>query len=328
MVPIIPLIAILAAGAGNRVKLSGWLVFDDEGTSLKCFREHADCLQSVSVDWYKCNSKGVGMRQPRPTPAEKKEILAIAKKHKVKLYALIANPDFQPQNVEVAMASPASLKAHADSLAKLAVEDGIDGIDLDYESLPAKDRDRFSSLVKTTADACHAKGLQLVIAVHPKESEPGNWDGPQAQDFAAIGKAADYVRVMTYDFHWETGDAGPIGPPDWVDRVMTFAASEIPASKLDLGIPAYGYDWLGKKAASFGWDGWLTRVKAHGAAKRDSASHELTMSYDGRTAFFADGEASRPKFPIVRKLQLNGLAMWRLGSEDPSFWPLYKALAK
>ncbi|MDR3691725.1 MAG: glycosyl hydrolase family 18 protein [Fimbriimonas sp.] len=331
MVPLFPLVVAALIGSyhgSSPIKMNGWLVFDEEGTSLQSFRDHAGMLESVSVDWIKCNPQGMVLRQSHPTSGERTEILQIAKKNGVKVYALVANEGFQPKNVEAAMISADTMKAHAEALVKIATEDGIDGIDLDYESLLAKDRDSFTKLVQIIAEACHAKHLQFVMAVHAKESEPGTWDGAQAQDFAALGKVADRIRVMTYDNHWESSDAGPIAPPDWVNRVMTFAASVVPPAKLDLGIPAYGYDWLGKKADSFGWDGWTERVKNHGPGKRDSLSHELTLTYDGRTAFFADGEASRPKFEIARRLGLNGLAMWRLGSEDPRFWKLYEQLSK
>ncbi len=291
---------------------------------MRSFKAHADQLKSVSVDWYKCDSKGILVRQNRPNLQDRKEILATARKHHVKVYALVANEGFESKSLEKVMDSPELVKNHANQLAKMAIEDGIDGIDLDYESLAAKEREPFTKLVQAVSKACHAKKLQVVMAVHAKESEPGNWDGAQSQDWAALGKAVDYVRVMTYDFHWETSDPGPIAPPDWVERVMKFATTVIPASKLDLGIPGYGYDWLNKKADSYTWDGWVERVKQHGPAHRDPASQEMTLSYNGRTAFYADALAAKPKFDIVRKLHLNGLALWRLGSEEPSFWKLLR----
>ena len=292
---------------------------------MRSFSAHADQLETVSVDWYKCGKGGVLSRQSHPNAAERAQILATAHKHRVKVYALVANEGFLADSLAKAMETPAAMDTHARKLADMVVEDGIDGLDLDYESLDAKFRDPFSYLVRAIADACHRRHKDVVIALHAKESEPGNWDGAIAQDWAAIGKVVDKARVMDYDFHWETSEAGPIGPPDWVERVMTFAVSVIPTSKLDLGIPAYGYDWLGKKADSFAYDGWLQRLKEHGPAKRDPASQEMTLSYNGRTAFFADALASKPKFGIVRQLHLNGLAIWRLGSEEPSFWDLLRS---
>ncbi len=281
------------------VKLSAWIVFDDEGTSVASFKNHAKLLSSVSAEWIVCSKTGAISRPSKPTEAQRAQLLDIAKKNQVKLYALVANSGFTPEGVEAAMATPEAMKTHIDAMVSIAVQDGVDGIDLDYESLMAKDREAFSVFVQKLADALHAKKLGLVMAVHAKESEPGNWDGAQAQDFAVIGKAADFVRVMTYDFHWETSEAGPIAPPDWVDRVMTFAKSEIPASKPgDLELPAYGYSWPGKKASDFGWDG-LERASQTAAwpTVRDPASLETSLDLrQSEFAYFSRcGEASRLK---------------------------------
>lgn len=263
-----------------------------------------------------------------PTTEQKAEIVSIAKRTGVHVYAMAVNEGFTSAGLELAMSSPERMKAHAEQLVKIASDAHLDGIDLDYESLKASDREHFTTLVQTICSAAHAKGLKVVIALHAKESEPGTWDGPQAQDYAAIGKAADSVRVMTYDFHWETGDAGPVAPPDWVGSVMKFSASVIPPTKLEMGIPGYGYDWLGKKGRGIGWAEWTKLIAGHGAGTRDPVSQEMTLNYDGRTVFFSDGASNIPKLKIAKDLGLKGFALWRLGSEDPSLWEVFKKLRK
>ena len=236
----------------NTLKMSAWVILDDDGTSVRDFKAHAHELQSVSFTWMGCDSKGNIKRHSLPTTVNKQDLINVAKQNHVTAYAMVVNEGFSPTGIELTFTSPEAIQAHADQLVKIAVEDGFDGIDLDYESLQAKDRDNYSQLVAKVGEVCHAHHLKLAIALHSKESEPGNWDGAIAQDYAAIGKAADSVRVMTYDDHWETSEAGPIAPPDWVDRVMTFAATQIPANKLEMGLPGYGYDWLAKKARGIG----------------------------------------------------------------------------
>jgi spore germination protein YaaH len=312
----------------SHVKLSGWFLLDDDGSSLNSLRTHAGSLECASTDWIHCRKDGSVVHGPHPTADERIELKKIVKRHGLKIYAMAVNEGFSAEGVEAALASPASIAAHVAALVKIAVDEGADGIDLDYESLNEKDRGGFTQFVKQLADALHSHRLRLVMAIHAKESEPGTWGGPQAQEYAALGRAADSVRVMTYDEHWNTSEAGPISSPDWVARVMAFAATQIPPGKLELGIAAYGYDWLGKKGDGIGWTEWAQRVAAHGPAKRDAASQELVLTYDGRTAYFVDGEAARPKLAIVRQLGLHGLAMWRLGSEDPGFWPIYDRLSK
>ncbi|AIE85881.1 glycosyl hydrolase family 18 protein [Fimbriimonas ginsengisoli] len=323
-----PLIALaLAMTPTPHLKVSGWLVFFDNGESLATFEKHADQLDTVGVEWTGCDPAGHSIRRDRPTAAEKKKVLRIARKHGVKVLGIAANAangDFTPAGVEKALASEKAMRRHASELTKIAIEDGLDGIDLDYESLRAVDRAPFTRFVAILSKSLHARKLTLAIALHPKMSEPGNWDGSQAQDFAALGRLCDIVRVMTYDEHWLTSDAGPVASPAWVEQVMRFASSVIPASKLDMGIPAYGYDWVGKQATSFTWADLGRLSLAHGRPTRDPASQELTLRYDNHTAFFADGPAQRSKLQLAKKLRLHGVAMWRLGSEDPSVWTEFR----
>jgi spore germination protein YaaH len=127
----------------------------------------------------------------------------------------------------------------------------------------------------------------LTVNVYAKTSEPGTWDGPKAQDWTAIGNVADQVRIMTYEYHWSTSDAGPIAPVDWVDQVLSFARSVIPAHKIMEGVPLYGYDWTGRSGAPIVFE----------AAMALSAQRALAGSH-----------------PI------GGVTLWRLGGEDPAAW--------
>jgi spore germination protein YaaH len=304
------------------LKLSGWVVFDDDGTSYRAFKQHASQLDSVSFSWIGCDEKGALHEKSHPNSAEKTEMVRIAKKAGTKIFAMAVNEGFTPAGLERVMASPELMKAHAAKLIAIALQAGIDGLDLDYESLKAVDRDNFTGLVREICTAAHKKGLKVVIAVHSKESEPGNWDGPIAQNLAELGKLVDSVRIMTYDYHWETSDAGPIAPPDWVNSVMTFCTTQIPAAKLEMGIPGYGYDWLAKKAHGITWAEWSKLLAENGPALRDEQSQELVLKYKGRTVFFSDAASNTPKVPIASRLSLRGLALWRLGSEDPKLWDL------
>ena len=119
------------------------------------------------------------------------------------------------------------------------------GVDIDYENLHAGDRQAFSTFVRDLAAALHARGKLLSVAVFAKTSNAGTDPRNVAQDYAAIGRAADQVRLMGYDYHWATSPPGPIAPVDWIRAVLRYAKTQIPAGKIILGIPLYGYDWSG-----------------------------------------------------------------------------------
>ncbi|MCH8240194.1 MAG: DUF1573 domain-containing protein, partial [Proteobacteria bacterium] len=71
---------------------------------------------------------------------------------------------------------------------ELAKEDGLDGLDLDYENMHPENRDLFSAFVKETSEKLHGENMLLGAAVHAKRSDggtgPEDWFGPKAQDWA------------------------------------------------------------------------------------------------------------------------------------------------
>jgi spore germination protein len=67
------------------------------------------------------------------------------------------------------------------------------------------------------------------------------WAG--AYDYAALAPHADLITIMAYEYHGAWGSSGPVAPYDWVDQVLAFATSQMPAEKVLLGLAFYGYDW-------------------------------------------------------------------------------------
>ena len=142
--------------------------------------------------------------------------------------------------------SPELMAAHVTAIVALVQRNQYAGIDLDYENLHAADRQAFSTFVTRLAHALHAKGKVLSVAVFAKTTNAGTDPRNVAQDYAAIGRAADQVRLMAYDYHWESSAPGPVAPISWVRAVLRYAKTQIPASKIILGVPLYGYDWVGR----------------------------------------------------------------------------------
>jgi spore germination protein YaaH len=312
------LIAALALAAPPKdLPLSAWLVLWNP-ESIKSFERNASKVAEVKVEWIGMDAQGMPFRRPLATPENLKKVMAIARRHKVRAYAMISNfavetSGFDFKRVQAVIPYFDKRINHIQALAKIVNEDGWDGLDVDIESLQASDRTNFSYYLEELGKELRRHKKAMTVTVHPKESEPGSWDGPQAQDWKRIGKAADGVKVMTYDFSWSTSDPGPIAPDDWAERVMTFAASQIPAAKLEMGVAQYGYNWDTKPAASLTWKDWSKNQKASEACTR---SGERIF---GKT-YFSGADAFRRKQAIASKLGLKGLAMWYVGSEDPAIW--------
>lgn len=229
--------------------------------------------------------------------------------------------------------TPQTRARHITAIVDLVTSHRWAGIDIDYESLRAADRDAYSAFIRELAAALHQKDKRLSVTVHAKTAEPGDWSGARAQDWRALGQSADEVRVMAYDYSTEESPPGPIAPLDWVRSVLQLAVAEIPRDKIMLGVATYGYDWpSGQKGQDLQWADAEATASGHDMpVKWDPASHSPWFSYTddhGRphTVWYENARSMRYKLDLASQYRVAGVFIWVLGGEDPAIWePLRQA---
>jgi len=310
--------------------VAAWLPTSfDVDQARASFDTNKDVLDEVSPFWYEARSDG--MLQPE-LGARDRELVDAAHAANVLVLPTIHNVN----NVDAVLPVITDADLRATFVATVLDEVqtyNYDGIDIDYEALPADSRDAFSAFIGELAAALHGKGKLLTVAVHAKD---GDEDGLGAfQDLKQIGAAADRVRIMTYDYHWRGGDAGPVAPIHWVAAVAEYARSVVPASKIELGIPFYGYNWgQGGEATPQTWvdiQALIRRYQPHvnvTVRNEQGAVEESWFSYESggetRTVWFSDARATDAKLALVEQQDVVGIAIWRLGSEDPANWQVIR----
>jgi len=165
-------------------------------------------------------------------------------------------------------------------------------------------------------------------------------------DVAEIQKQVDYVVVMAYDFHRKSSPAaGPVAPlfggkklwdSDITQYLKDFVAV-MPAQKILLGIPFYGYEWqtvsTDSQAATFpesGSTATLSRVEELLANKTQNDVREFWnedalspyLSYkknkETRIIYYENSRSISYKLDLVNQLNLGGIAIWSLGYEGDS----------
>jgi spore germination protein len=322
--------------------IAGWLVYWDP-KSMEVYEKYASLIDRVYPEWYVVGADGMPrsnefnidemkkdqspQQQAAVFLAKKRRTVEIARAGKIQIFSMIVNfdkakGDHSTERVEMILKDPALRQRHIQALVANAVKDGADGIDIDYENLKKVDAAAFSGFIRELKAACVKKNLLLAAALAPKTDAEGTWDGNQAHDYKALGASLDLIRPMTYDEHWGTSTAGPVSSPEFSEMVDRYAASVADPSKVEIGLAGYGYDWKEKKGETIGYDDLLAlsaRTKVQ--IKRDPETAELTFRYgDGHEVWFCDAGSYRPKYAIIKKYHLAGLAMWRFGSEDPNFW--------
>lgn len=219
--------------------------------------------------------------------------------------------------------SPTKSNKLATNMVKVANSIGATGMDLDFESInfghsgDSKARlkanyPKFIALLKSLAGNLK---VSATIPARTSDDDP-DWS---VYDFAAIGKSCDLVRIMSYDYHTGGDTVGPVSPIGWYEKVQTYAKSRIPASKLHMGIPAYGYEWPSGRTINAKDADALARSKGT-IVKYNTTYKEGTFSYDGNTVWVATQLSMQARVNSSVQSGVAGVAIWSIGDEPPEAW--------
>jgi spore germination protein len=309
----------------------GYAAYWDQSRAVSSVAGAGRAITEVSPSWYTPLADGSVTVQEAGKVDDSAAAVAAMRAAGAKVVPAIANyrnKTWDRTAVAAVLADPGRRSVHVAKIRDLVRRRGFDGIDVDYEHLTAADRPGFTAFVTELATALHADRKLLSVTLHPKSSEPGPQPKNQAQDYAAVGRVADEVRIMMYDYHWDTSAPGALAPIAWVRKVMTWAATQVPRHKLVLGVATYGYDWVGQQGTSLMWADIVRRARARGAEERyDSRTQAPWFTYvDARgrthTVWYENQRSIAAKRVVMRELGLGGMHYWRLGGEDPAVWSL------
>ncbi len=329
-----------------RVFVSGWMPYWSPTTSVASVTGHAALFDEASPFWLSASSAST--ISVKGSVTDLKHAVAALKARGVPVVPTVTST-FDADRFAALLSSPAKRADHVAALTRVARDFRVDGLDLDYETVnfgssAAKDvvRAKYPVLVAELEASLARQGRRLTVTVPARrsDSDPNWW----VYDYRALGAAADRLRLMTYDYSWSGGPAGPIAPVDWVDDVVGYAASRVSPMKISIGIPVYGRDWFvktlsgscpasAKSSLSRTTSDMQAFARARGITPRwDSTSASRTFTYRQkyvtssgtcvakRVAWFDDARSLQAKLRLVTKYRVRGVALWALGNETPAYW--------
>ncbi|MDE6875515.1 MAG: glycoside hydrolase [Lachnospiraceae bacterium] len=200
---------------------------------------------------------------------------------------------------------------------------GFEGVDIDFEYILPSDRVAFAEFVAAVRRSVNALGFPVSVALAPKTSDDQKGVLYEGKDYALLGQAADYVLLMTYEWGYTYSVPMAVAPIDKVRRVVEYALTRIPAEKIDLGVPNYGYDWPlpyvsgTTRATSLGNLAARDLAAENGAViqfDETAQSPWYTYEKDGTAheVWFEDVRSYRAKFSLVTEYGLRGIGFWQL----------------
>lgn len=240
----------------------------------------------------------------------------------LQVWGLIDNFTQEVSTTET-LSSTAARQNIISQLIQAAQDVGMDGINVDFESLSEDVGTHFLEFLRELSIECHKNNLVLSV------------DNPVPEDFtshydrAEQGRVVDYVIIMGYDEHYVGSEAGSVASLPWVEQGIQDTLKEVPAERVINAIPFYTRLWR--------TTGGNVTSEAIGMdqAQQTIADNNVETYWDKNTSqnygkydidnstyqiWLEDAQSVAEKVKLVSKYDLAGVSAWKLGFENSGIW--------
>lgn len=260
-----------------------------------------------------------------------KAVLRFAKGKRLAVVPLVTNGAFSAGAASAFLLDEDARERAVSAMAKEGKKRGYAGWQIDFEQIDASLKDHFTAFVAEAERALEEEGMSLSVAVvskisdNPDDYPAGLWQKLiGVYDYEALGKAADFVSVMSYDEPYKTG---PVSPFPWLERVLDYTLERVPAEKVSLGVPTYYWEREDKpqgRIMEIGGAAGVAEAKGHRKAKTgyDEAMQTAFVRFtlakgDPRVVWHENRRSVEAKLDLAGEHDLHGVSVWALGLELP-----------
>ncbi len=305
-----------AAVAAPPITAGFYLPWDPASTSA--LTAHAGALDIVSPMSAALDTPQGHIRwQPDPALAA---ALKTARKPP-RVFPIVSNAHDEVWDVaaaEAAMTDPAAGKAMVAELLSQAAARNYGGYVLDFENLTPKGLAAYAPFLARLHAALKPAGRELWVTATM---------GADPAFLRALAQSTDAVVLMAYDQCWATSTPGPIAGNDWLAQSLSARLADVKPGQVILALGAYGYDWPqgGVGAVVSAAQAQALAQTKHATVVRrapDGNPHFAYQGADGRAhqVWWLDAAAFRAQSAVAASRKVRGVAIWRLGLEDPALW--------
>ena len=230
--------------------------------------------------------------------------------------------DFDTKDVDRIVKSKKARTAFIGSIVRALTKYNFNGIDLDFDNILNRNTPSYIEFEKELYATLHAHNLLVTQNVIPEDEQ---------YDLVKLAAMNDFLFIMAIDQHDENSNAGELSNQHWVEEILDAVCSKIPSEKVILTIQGGAYDWPAKSIGkTIGYQQAIsTAQEMKSKITYDPSSANLHYSYLGEdslthTVYFTDAATN---FNIIRMADdwaTGGVALWRLGSEDPRLWTFFQ----
>lgn len=305
----------------------------DLPSSLSSFKANVKNIGYVSPYWYSVGPQGtISVGETSRDDGSFEQVVTLARKHGVKIMPLVSNRRTPTESETDFLRDSALRSTVASKLYSIAKARGWDGLNIAFELIPSSLKTQFVAFVEDLAARLRSDGMTLFVSVFPPKEMPTNIAG--GYDYKQLASRCDRLILLMYDRHWTGTEPGPISPLPWVESNLSYLTRLVDPAKMMLAVGVYGYDWPGEsrlgKPEYISSRQALERAASGGlSVKWDGTSQEPYYSYVenqiDREVYFGSAKTAAQRAQLAKKHGLSGIAIWRLGFEEPTFWDELRA---
>jgi cellulose synthase/poly-beta-1,6-N-acetylglucosamine synthase-like glycosyltransferase/peptidoglycan/xylan/chitin deacetylase (PgdA/CDA1 family)/spore germination protein YaaH len=295
-----------------------------DDASQSSLRQNLDHLDMVIAEWLHLAAEDGSLREDDPNRQTSVTDYIRARRPDLSIVPLVNNwngHEWEGAQLGRMLADPAARARTIEQLVAYVERHRFAGISIDFEDIAAKAQPDFQRFMAELYAALHPKNL--LVSVNVPASDP-------AFDYRKLAASADQLILMAYDEHWSTGAPGPIASLPWFAKVLRERQRDVPADKMIVAIGNYAYDWeKGHPAEERTFEeAALTAKESEGDIRLDPASLNPTFNYADdndhiHQVWMLDAVTAFNQMVVAGSVRPRGVAMWRLGSEDPALWQVF-----
>lgn len=220
-------------------------------------------------------------------------------------------------------------------IVKIAIENNLDGINIDFENIKSSDKEMFSRFIIELAPRLKEYGKVLSVDVTAPD---GSEDWSMCYDRYKIGKVADYIIFMAYDqYGLSSTTAGTTAGADWVEvNIRKFLGQEgVEADKIILGIPFYTRLWKETNNTDDKPSSSVVSMKNIDSVipsdvtriwNEDLKQYYVEYQKNGQThkMWLEEEKSIKAKLELMKQYNLAGAAYWQKDMEKSNIWDIIK----
>ena len=312
----------------DRPVILGWhqVTVKDANRYMEQLADNAEGMNVISPTWYALMGNEGGFEDLSDPSYVKK-----AHDRGLKVWALIDNLD-ESVTLGTVLKRTSVRRELIRGLMETAEENGIDGINIDFELLRKDAVPQYLEFMRELSVSCRSRGLVLSVDVPNPASYNAHYDR------AELGEICDYVINMGYDEHTLGDEAGSTASIGFFRDGIRESLEEMPKEALICGVPFYTRLWTVKdsqtssKALTMQGAANWTEEQGVGLNWDESAGQYIAEkeNSDGTTniIWMEEPRSLELKIRAVKESGAAGAAGWRLGTETKEVWPLLQELTK